>query len=52
MNIVAISPKGREKLVSLGVELDPINPKQFADFQAAEIKKRGKVIKDSGIQAQ
>lgn len=52
INSVTTSVKGREKLISLGVEPDPMSAKQFSDFQASEIKKWGKVIKDSGIQAE
>lgn len=42
----------QEKLRNFGVEPDGRGPAPFAAFQRAEIAKWGKVIKDSGIQAE
>jgi tripartite-type tricarboxylate transporter receptor subunit TctC len=42
----------QEKLRTMGVEPDGRGPAAFVDFQRAEIAKWGKVIKDSGIQAE
>ena len=52
INSITTSKKGREKLLSLGVEPEAITPKQFTEFQAAEMNKWSKVIKESGIQAE
>ena len=49
--IVAM-PEVQDKLRSMGVEPDGRGPSPFSAFQRAEIAKWGKVIKDSGIQAE
>lgn len=45
-------PEVQDKLRNMGVEPDGRGPAPFAAFQRAEIAKWGKVIKDSGIQAE
>lgn len=49
--IVAM-PEVQARLRNMGVEPDGRGPAPFAVFQRAEIAKWGKVIKDSGIQAE
>lgn len=49
--IVAM-PEVQDKLRNMGVEPDGRGPSPFISFQRAEIAKWGKVIKDSGIQAE
>lgn len=49
--IVAM-PEVQARLRTLGVEPDGRGPSPFSAFQRAEIAKWGKVIKDSGIQAE
>lgn len=49
--IVAM-PEVQDKLRNMGVEPDGRGPSPFVAFQRAEIAKWGKVIKDSGIQAE
>ena len=49
---IVSAPDVKEKLRNLGVEPDGRGPAPFAAFQRAEIVKWGKVIKDSGIQAE
>ena len=49
--IVAMSDV-QDKLRTMGVEPDGRGPAPFVTFQRAEIAKWGKVIKDSGIQAE
>jgi tripartite-type tricarboxylate transporter receptor subunit TctC len=41
----------RERLESLGAELVPGSPQDFADYIAREIPKWAKVVKDSGARA-
>ena len=45
-------PEVQDKLRNMGVEPEGRGPAPFAAFQRAEIAKWGKVIKDSGIQAE
>lgn len=45
------TPEVRAKLLTLGVAPDGRGPKEFAQFQRGEIEKWGKVIKESGIEA-
>ena len=42
----------RERLESLGAELAPGTPQDFADYIAREIPKWAKVVKDSGARAE
>jgi tripartite-type tricarboxylate transporter receptor subunit TctC len=42
----------RERLESLGAELAPGSPQDFADYIAREIPKWAKVVKDSGARAE
>src|SRR5262252_5329595 len=42
----------RERLESLGAELAPGSPRDFADYIAREIPKWAKVVKDSGARAE
>ncbi|HXZ54917.1 MAG TPA: tripartite tricarboxylate transporter substrate binding protein [Burkholderiales bacterium] len=42
----------RERLESLGAELAPGSPRDFADYIAGEIPKWAKVVKDSGARAE
>lgn len=49
---IVATPDVQEKLRNLGVEPDGRAAEPFAAFQAAEIAKWGKVIKDAGIQAE
>ena len=41
-----------ERLESLGAELAPGTPQDFADYIAREIPKWAKVVKDSGARAE
>lgn len=49
---IVATPEVQARLRTLGVEPDGRGPAAFAAFQAAEIAKWGKVIRDSGIQAE
>ena len=49
---IVATPEVEARLRTLGVEPDGRGPAPFAAFQRAEITKWGKVIKDSGIQAE
>ena len=46
------TPEIRTKLVSMGVEIEPSTPEEFAAFIEAEIKKWARVIKESGIKVE
>jgi tripartite-type tricarboxylate transporter receptor subunit TctC len=43
------APELREKLVALGIELEPGTPHDFAKFIRAEIEKWGAAMKDAGL---
>jgi tripartite-type tricarboxylate transporter receptor subunit TctC len=45
-------PKIKEQLLSLGVILDPMTPKDFTTFITAETEKWGKVVKFANIKMQ
>jgi len=49
---IVAQPDVQAKLRNMGVEPDGRGPAAFSAFQKAEIAKWGKVIKDSGIQAE
>jgi len=49
---IVATPEVQARLRTLGVEPDGRGPAPFSTFQRAEIAKWGKVIKDSGIQAE
>ena len=49
---IVATPEVQARLRTLGVEPDGRGPAPFSAFQRAEIAKWGKVIKDSGIQAE
>lgn len=44
-------PDVREKLASLGLEVRPNTPAQFADYVRAEVQKWAQAVKDSGAKA-